>query len=112
MVTATKCDGKCSVHVVSSTNKIALTHVNALLVHHTRLCAYSLQNVLLLAQMFQVCVTMNSRQQEVKAYTHKIPPTGFLFTDGLMTISKLVPSVWQDKISVPTQTIHNYIQAL
>jgi len=37
---------------------MALTHVNALQVHHTRLCAYSLQNVLLLAQMFHICVTM------------------------------------------------------
>jgi len=35
-----------------------LTHDHVLQVHHTRLCAYSLQNVLFLAQMFQVCVTM------------------------------------------------------
>jgi hypothetical protein len=54
MVTANKYNGKYSVHVVNSPNKMALTHVNVLLVHHTRLCAYSLQNVLLLAQMIQV----------------------------------------------------------
>jgi hypothetical protein len=37
---------------------MALTHVNALQVNHTRLRVYSLQNVSLLAQMFQVHVTV------------------------------------------------------
>jgi hypothetical protein len=67
---------------------MALTHVDVLQVHHTRLCAYTLQNMSLLAQIFQVCVIME--QQAVKSNMPKIAPTGFVFTDGLMTIIKLV----------------------
>jgi len=35
----TKKKGKYSVHVLNSPNKMALTHVDVLHVHHTRLCA-------------------------------------------------------------------------
>jgi hypothetical protein len=58
LVTANKYNGKYSVHVDSSPNKMALTNVNVLEVQQTRFCSYSLQNVLLLAHMIQVCVTM------------------------------------------------------
>jgi len=40
---------------------MALTHVDVLQVHHTTTCAYSLQNVLFLAHMFQVFVTMEQK---------------------------------------------------
>jgi hypothetical protein len=42
---------------MNSANKMALTHVNALQVQQKGLSAYSLQNVLLLAHVFQVFVT-------------------------------------------------------
>jgi len=61
MVTANKYNGKYLVQAVSIPNTMALTHVDVLLAHHTKLCVYSLQNVLLLAQMFQVCVTMEQQ---------------------------------------------------
>ena len=49
-------------HILSTDpNTMALTHVNALQVQQTGLCAYSLQNVLLLAHTFQVCVTMEQQ---------------------------------------------------
>jgi len=46
LVTARKYNGKFSVHLVNSPNKMALKHVNVLQVHQTGLCAYSIQTVL------------------------------------------------------------------
>jgi len=57
LVTVNKYNGKFSAHVMNSANKMALTHVNALLVQQKGLSAYSLQNVLLLVHVFQVFVT-------------------------------------------------------